>query len=113
MNVLVETDEGMACICGDVIYDIVNQLINPHRQVMELDPAVTGNHGGSKRGEKAAIRKAVNSGRFVLPVHDHPAVVEAGRVVGRLFDSVPGLVPPNDKFPGPLTSAFESPVAAP
>jgi len=113
MNILVETDEGVACICGDVIYDIVNQLINPHLQVMELDPAVTGNHAGSKRGEKAAIRKAVNSGRFVLPVHDRPAMVEAGRVVGRLFDSVPGPVLPNDEFPGPLTSAFERPVAAP
>lgn len=113
MNILVETDEGVACICGDVIYDIVNQLINPHLQVMELDPAVTGNHAGSKRGEKAAIRKAVNSGRFVLPVHDRPAMVEAGGVVGRLFDSVPGPVLPNDEFPGPLTSAFERPVAAP
>jgi glyoxylase-like metal-dependent hydrolase (beta-lactamase superfamily II) len=113
MNILVETDEGVACICGDVIYDIVNQLINPHLQVMELDPAVTGNHAGSKRGEKTAIRKAVNSGRFVLPVHDRPAMVEAGRVVGRLFDSVPGPVLPNDEFPGPLTSAFERPVATP
>jgi hypothetical protein len=88
MNILVETDEGVACICGDVIYDIVNQLINPHLQVMELDPAVTGNHAGSKRGEKGAIRKAVNSGRFVLPVHDRPAVVEAGRV-GELGGQLP------------------------
>jgi glyoxylase-like metal-dependent hydrolase (beta-lactamase superfamily II) len=107
MNVLVETDEGTACICGDVIYDVVNQLINPHLQVMELDPAVTGNHANTKRQEKGAIRKAVNSGRFVLPVHDRPAVIEAGRVVGRTFDSVPGEILPNDKFPGPLTQAFE------
>jgi glyoxylase-like metal-dependent hydrolase (beta-lactamase superfamily II) len=113
MNVLVDTDEGVACICGDVIYDIANQLINPHLQVMELDPAVTGNHGCSKRSEKAAIRKAVNSGRFVLPVHDRPGVIEAGRVVGRLFDSVPGPVLPNEEFRGPLTSAFEGAAAAP
>ena len=112
MNVLVETDEGTACICGDVIYDIANQLVDPHLQLMELDPAITGNHARSNRDEKAAIRKAVNSGRFVLPVHDRPAVVEAGRVVGRTFDSVPGPVLPNDEFPGPLTSAFEGAAAA-
>jgi hypothetical protein len=49
----------------------------------------------------------VNSGRFVLPVHDRPAVIEHGRVVGRLFDSVPGPVLPNDEYPGPLSAAFE------
>ena len=108
MNVLVETDEGTACICGDVIYDVVNQLNNPFHQVMYMDPAVTGNHATMKRQEKAAIRKAVNSGRFVLPVHDRPAVIEHGRVVGRLFDSVPGRIIENEAYPGPLTSAFES-----
>jgi glyoxylase-like metal-dependent hydrolase (beta-lactamase superfamily II) len=108
MNVLVDTDEGTACICGDVIYDVVNQLINPHWQIMYMDPAVTGNQGTSKRQEKAAIRKAVNSGRFVLPLHDRPAVIEHGRVVGRLFDSVPGKIIENDAFPGPLTEAFEA-----
>ena len=29
MNVLVDTDEGTACICGDVIYDIAHQLVRP------------------------------------------------------------------------------------
>jgi glyoxylase-like metal-dependent hydrolase (beta-lactamase superfamily II) len=108
MNVLVETDEGTACICGDVIYDVANQLINPFLQVMHMDPALTGNQGTSKRQEKAAIRKAVNSGRFVLPVHDRPAVIEHGRVIGRTFDSVPGKMIENDAFPGPLTEAFEA-----
>ena len=104
MNVLVDTDEGVACICGDVIYDIAHQLVDPHLQVMELDPAVTGNHGGSKRGEKAAIRKTLVGSRYVLPAHDRPGVVEAGRIVGRTFDSVPGPVIENDAFPGKLTS---------
>ncbi len=103
MNVLVDTDEGVGCICGDVVYDVVYQLHAPHLQVMELDPAVTGNHGGSKRAEKAAIRKAVNGSRFLLPAHDRPAVLERGRPVGRLFDGVPGAVIPMDKFPGKLT----------
>jgi glyoxylase-like metal-dependent hydrolase (beta-lactamase superfamily II) len=108
MNVLVETDEGTACICGDVIYDIVNQLIDPHWQIMYMDPALTGNQATSKRQEKGAIRKALNSGRFVLPVHDRPAVIEHGRVVGRLFDSVPGKIIENNVYPGPLTEAFEA-----
>ena len=104
MNILVDTDEGTACICGDVIYDVAHQLVSPHLQRMELDPAVTGNHGGSKRGEKAAIRKALVGSRFVLPAHDRPAVVERGRIVGRTFDSVPGPLIENDAFPGKLTS---------
>jgi glyoxylase-like metal-dependent hydrolase (beta-lactamase superfamily II) len=103
MNILVDTDEGVACICGDVIYDIAHQLVDPHLQVMELDPAVTGNHGGSKRGEKAAIRKALVGSRFVLPAHDRPGVVEGGRIVGRTFDSAPGALIANDEFPGKLT----------
>lgn len=108
MNVLVDTDEGTACICGDVIYDVANQLINPFHQLMHMDPATTGNHSNTKREEKAAIRKAVNSGRFVLPMHDRPAVIDGGRVVGRLFDTVPGKVIDNTAFPGPLTAAFET-----
>ena len=106
MNVLVDTDEGVACISGDVVYDVVYQLHAPHLQVMELDPAVTGNHGGSKRGEKAAIRKALNGSRFLLPAHDRPAVLERGRPVGRLFDSAPGPVIAMDEFPGKLTRDY-------
>ena len=107
MNILVDTDEGVACICGDVIYDIAHQLVDPHLQVMELDPAVTGNHGGSKRGEKAAIRKALSGARFVLPAHDRPGVVEHGRIVGRTFDSTPGPLIANEDFPGKLTSDYK------
>jgi len=90
MNVLVETAEGVACICGDVIYDIQDQLVAPFHEVLEGEPHVTGNHAMTKRQEKAAIKKAVNSGTFVLPVHDYPARIERGRVVARLGQSVPG-----------------------
>ena len=100
MNVLVDTDEGVACICGDVVYDVEYQLVSPHLQRMELDPAVTGNHGGSKRAEKAAIRKALNGSRFILPAHDRPAVLEHGRVVGRTFDRVPGRAHPQRRVAG-------------
>jgi hypothetical protein len=59
-------------------------------QVLDYEAQTTGNHSNTKRAEKAAIKKALNSGNFVLPIHDYPARVERGRVVARLRDSVPG-----------------------
>ena len=90
MNILVETDEGTACICGDVIYDVQHQIVEPIYQVLDFEAQTTGNHAMTKRQEKAAIKKALNSGTFVLPIHDYPARVEGGRVVSRLGQEVPG-----------------------
>ena len=91
MNVNVETPEGVACICGDVIYDVQNQIVDPIYQVLDYEPQSTGNQGTSKRQERAAIKKALNAGTFVLPLHDWPARVASGRVLSRLVgDSVPG-----------------------
>ena len=106
MNVLVDTDEGVACICGDVLYDVQYQLIEPHLQRMYLDPAVTGNHGGSFRDEKKAVRRAIKDVRFVLPAHDRPAVLERGQVIGRTYDRVPGELIANDEWPGKLTRDY-------
>jgi glyoxylase-like metal-dependent hydrolase (beta-lactamase superfamily II) len=100
MNILVETAEGTACICGDVLYDIQNQLADPWHQVLACEPQTTGNHSMTKREEKAAIKKALNSGTFVLPIHDYPARVEHGRAVARLKHAVPG--------PGWSLEAFEA-----
>jgi glyoxylase-like metal-dependent hydrolase (beta-lactamase superfamily II) len=97
MNINVETVEGVACICGDVIYDVQNQIVDPIYQVLDHEPQSTGNQGTSKRQERAAIKKALNSGKFVLPLHDWPARVESGRVLSRLVgDSVPGAEQPVD-----------------
>lgn len=97
MNILVETAEGTACICGDVIYDIQHQIVEPIYQVLDYEPQSTGNQGTSKRQERAAIKKALNSGTFVLPIHDYPARVRHGRVLSRLTgDSVPGPETPVD-----------------
>ena len=53
MNVLVETAQGTACICGDVIYDIQNQIVEPIYQILEFEPQPTGNHATTKRrGER-------------------------------------------------------------
>ena len=92
MNVIVETAEGLANICGDVIYNFNDQIVNQVRQTQFMEPQVTGNHAGSKRAEKGAIKKLLNNHTFLLPIHDKPAKVERGRVVGRLEQQVPGPV---------------------
>ena len=94
MNVLVETAQGTACVCGDVVYDVYDQIVEPFLQVNEMEPATTGNHGTTKRAEKAAIKKALNSGSFLLPMHDFPAVIDRGRVIGRLHETVPEPMAP-------------------
>ena len=81
MNILVETAEGIACICGDVLYDVQHQVVEPLWQVHDYEPQSTGNQGTTKRQEQAAIKKALNSGTFVLPIHDYPARSRRGRTV--------------------------------
>jgi glyoxylase-like metal-dependent hydrolase (beta-lactamase superfamily II) len=92
MNVIVKTAEGDATICGDVIYDFNDQIVEPFHEISDMEPRVTGNHGTTKRQEKAAIKKVLNQSRFALPIHDFPALIEGGQVVGRLRDSVPGPI---------------------
>ncbi len=102
-NVIVETAEGTACICGDVIYNFNDQIVNQVRQTQYMEPQVTGNHAGSKRSEKGEIKKLLNRFDFLLPVHDKPAKIEKSRVVGRMEQQVPGpiveRVPNRDWFP--------------
>jgi glyoxylase-like metal-dependent hydrolase (beta-lactamase superfamily II) len=92
MNVHVETAEGRATICGDVIYDIQDQIVEPFHIIQASEVQATGNHANSKRAERAAIKKLLNSSKFLLPVHDKPAKVEQGQIVGRLDMAVPGPV---------------------
>lgn len=92
MFVYVETSAGVACLCGDVIYNIHHQLIYP-RVVLDSDVAISGNYVVTRRSEKAAMKRLVNSGaRFICPSHDWPAVMEGRRVVGRAFESIPGPI---------------------
>jgi glyoxylase-like metal-dependent hydrolase (beta-lactamase superfamily II) len=107
MNILVETAEGTACICGDIIYDVQNQIVEPWHQALAYEPQTTGNHGLTKRAEKAAIKRALNH-EFVLPLHDFPARVEGGRVVARLRHEVPGPEWSVEEF----ATEFAEPVAA-
>ena len=103
MNINIETAEGIACICGDVIYNFNDQIVTQFRQTQFMEPQVTGNHAGSKRAEKGAIKKLLNNYQFLLAVHDKPAKIQGQRVVGRLEAQVPGpvveSVPQRDWFP--------------
>ena len=84
MNILVETADGTACLCGDIMYDVHNAVVEPYHVSLDCEPQVTGNHALTKRHEKAAIKRALNSGRYILTGHDYPAIVEHGRVVERM-----------------------------
>jgi hypothetical protein len=90
MNVHVETAEGRATICGDVIYDFQDQIIEPMRSFGPEEFQVTGNHAGSKRGEKAADPQAAERVEIPAAVHDKPAKIAHGQVVGRLDMACPG-----------------------
>jgi glyoxylase-like metal-dependent hydrolase (beta-lactamase superfamily II) len=92
MNIHVDTAEGRATICGDVLYDINDQIVDPFHEINANEPRTTGNHGTTKRAEKAAIKKLLATSRFLLPVHDRPAKVEGGQISGRLHDQVPGPI---------------------
>lgn len=92
MNVHVETAEGRATICGDVIYDFNDQIVKPLKEINDHEPHVTGNHSCLIRQEKAAIKGLLNGSKFLLPIHDKPAKIERAQVVGRLDMAVPGPV---------------------
>jgi len=92
MNIHVHTADGIATICGDVIYDFNDQIVNPFHELHHNEPRTTGNHGNTKREEKAAIKRLLSGSRFLLPVHDKPAKIEHGQVVARLDMSVPGPI---------------------
>ena len=103
MNVHVETAEGRATICGDVIYDFNDQIVEPLHEIHDHEPRVTGNHGNTKRQEKAAIKKLLNRSKFLLPIHDKPAKIEADQEVGRVDIALAGpivqSVPRRNWFP--------------
>jgi hypothetical protein len=75
-----------------VIYDFNDQIVTPFNEIHDWEPRTTGNHGTTKRAEKAAIKKLLSNSRYLLPVHDRPAKIEGGNVVGRLHDQVPGPI---------------------
>ncbi|MET3712573.1 glyoxylase-like metal-dependent hydrolase (beta-lactamase superfamily II) [Sphingomonas trueperi] len=82
ISVLVETDEGIANICGDIAYDLNDQIISPAFEQAAHEPHITGNRAMTTLEEKRAIKRALAKSRFLLPGHDVPALVERGKIVG-------------------------------
>jgi glyoxylase-like metal-dependent hydrolase (beta-lactamase superfamily II) len=102
MSVLVQTDHGIANICGDVVYSIHDSIVEPFGQICLDEPTPSGNYTLPLIQEKAAIKRALEAGDWLLPCHDRPAKVDLGRVVGRVEGTV---------VPGPVTPVSAAPLA--
>jgi N-acyl homoserine lactone hydrolase len=106
VGVLVETEEGTACLCGDVLYEVEGSLVNPVLQMHYNQAQISGNHATSILEEKAAVTRAINAGRFLYPSHDpFGAVIEDGWIVGRIGSTVPGPVLPYEAVPSLIEQA--------
>ena len=92
MNVHVDTADGLATICGDVIYDFNDQIVTPFHEISDHGAA---HHRQSRRLQarrEGADQEAAVERAYLLPVHDRPAKIEHGLVTGRMHDAVPGPV---------------------
>jgi glyoxylase-like metal-dependent hydrolase (beta-lactamase superfamily II) len=80
MVITVDTVDGPAVFCGDLIYSVKHQLQMP--RILDFDPAVSANAVVSRRAEKAALKRLLATApRFKLfPSHDMPAIIDRGRV---------------------------------
>lgn len=87
MMIYLETAEGLACICGDALYNIEDQIM-AESGMLSGDPVTSNNFVVSRRAEKAAIKRILGSAAIICPSHDRPATVAHGRVTGRLWDAV-------------------------
>jgi len=96
MNLLAETDDGIACICSDVVCDVQAQIVAPRLQLNHREPLISGTTAVSRAREMAAVKKALQSGAWLLPMHDAPArIAPGGVVIGRVAGiHVPGPVTP-------------------
>jgi glyoxylase-like metal-dependent hydrolase (beta-lactamase superfamily II) len=88
LSILVETDEGMANICGDIAYNLQDQLIDPILDQAAHEPTITANRAMSTLEEKKALKRALADSKFLLPSHDVPALIRNGKVVGVMNDAI-------------------------
>ncbi|ERI25012.1 N-acyl homoserine lactonase family protein [Burkholderia cenocepacia] len=88
LSVLVETDEGIANISGDIAYNLKDQLIDPILDQAAHEPTITANRAMSTLDEKRAIKRALATSRFLLPSHDAPALVSGGKIVGVMENAI-------------------------
>ncbi|MBB3313451.1 glyoxylase-like metal-dependent hydrolase (beta-lactamase superfamily II) [Rhizobium sp. BK196] len=88
ISVLVETDEGLLNIAGDVAYHVADQLIEPILDQAAHEPTITANRAMSTLDEKKAIKRALSGTRFLLISHDSPALVRGGKIIGRYHEAI-------------------------
>ena len=84
MSVRVASDEGDALIVGDLIYNVDASLVARRGKVDAFEASLSQQFTVPDRQESAAIARAVASCRFLLPAHDRPAIIDRGRVTGRV-----------------------------
>jgi hypothetical protein len=89
MNVHVQTADGIATICGDVIYDFNDQIVEPFHEISDAEPRVTAITARRSARKRRRSRNSVKR-PFLLPRPRQPARIAHGQVVGRLDMSVPG-----------------------
>lgn len=78
----------MANICGDIAYNLQDQLIDPILDQAAHEPTITANRAMSTLEEKKAIKRALADSKFLLPSHDVPALIRNGQVVGLMHDAI-------------------------
>ena len=80
MLVYVDTPQGLACFCGDLVYSVRYQLLAP--TMLDADPVTSANHVVPRRSEKAALKRMLQSApSFTLyPSHDVSVTIEHARV---------------------------------
>jgi glyoxylase-like metal-dependent hydrolase (beta-lactamase superfamily II) len=86
MLVHVDTPDGPACFCGDLVYSVRYQLLAP--TTLDADPVTSANFVVPRRSEKAALKRLLQAApRFTLyPSHDVPVTIEHGRVAQESVD---------------------------
>jgi glyoxylase-like metal-dependent hydrolase (beta-lactamase superfamily II) len=87
MLVQVDTPDGLACFCGDLVYSVRYQLLAP--TTLDADPVTSANFVVPRRAEKAALKRMLQSApHFMLyPSHDLPVAIDHGRVAREFVDS--------------------------
>lgn len=90
MLVVADTDQGVACFCGDLVYSVRHQLMMPTATFHDV--GLSANYVVTRRNEKAALKRMLTvAPRFTLyPSHDRPVVIQDGRVAEGGEQALPG-----------------------
>ena len=84
MVIRVETADGPAIFCGDLIYSVKHQLQMP--RILDCDPGISANIVVSRRAEKVAMKRLLAMARRfkLFPSHDMPVIIDRSRVASEV-----------------------------